>query len=83
VGKIIDAQFSGRNADDRYCASCRERYPRRSALCPRCGGSLTLWATYARVEDRKAKRTRLVGGVAGLFATLFLIILALIWKTRA
>ena len=44
VGKLIDAEFGGHNADDRYCVGCRERFPRRSALCPRCGGAMRIVA---------------------------------------
>jgi predicted amidophosphoribosyltransferase len=52
VGKIIDAEFGGRNAGDRYCGACNERFPRRAALCPRCGGALTLWATHSAAKKK-------------------------------
>ncbi len=66
VGKIIDAEFGGRNADDRYCPACAERFPRLSALCPRCGGALTLWATHTAGARQRRKRSRLVGGSVAL-----------------
>ena len=57
VGKLIDAEFGGHHADDRYCGGCCERFPRRSALCPRCGGALTLWATHVAIERRQRSST--------------------------
>ena len=66
VGKIIDADFGGKNAGDRYCPSCQERFPRRSALCPRCGGALSLWATHTAADRQRKKRSRLVVTAAAL-----------------
>jgi hypothetical protein len=70
LGKIIDAEFGGRNAHDRYCASCRERYPRASTLCPRCGGGLVLWATHVASSERRARR----GKIASAFAAAGLVL---------
>jgi predicted amidophosphoribosyltransferase len=70
LGKIIDAEFGGRNAHDRYCSSCRERYPRASTLCPRCGGALVLWATHVASAERRAQR----GKIASAFATAGLVL---------
>jgi len=67
VGKLIDAEFGGHNADDRYCASCRERFPRRSALCPRCGGALTMWATHVATERRQQRDLGWVWRVLAVF----------------
>jgi hypothetical protein len=71
VGRIIDAQFGGRAPNDRFCIACAERYPRGSTLCPRCGGGLVLWATFAATDRKRGKRDRwlsLAGlVVAGLF----------------
>lgn len=71
MGRIIDAQFGGRHAQDRYCIVCAERYPRGSTLCPRCGGGLVLWATFAATDRKRARRDRWLslGGLvlAGLF----------------
>jgi hypothetical protein len=78
VGKIIDAEFGGRNAHDRYCVACRERFPRASTLCPRCGGGLVLWATYVASAERRARR----GKIASAFAkagALLVIALVIAW----
>lgn len=80
MGKIIDAEFGGKNADDRYCAACRERYPRRSSLCPRCGGGLVLWATQAARDQRVQRRTRTMQAGAALLAFLALFILSLVLR---
>ena len=81
MGKIIDAQFGGRNAGDRYCVSCRERFPRRSALCPRCGGALTLWATHAvSAQERRDKSARLGWGALGLAVLAALLVAAAIYS---
>ena len=77
MGKIIDAEFGGRNAHDRYCASCRERYPRSSTLCPRCGGALQLWATHVASAERRAKRNKLASTRAGIGFILALVLAAI------
>ena len=74
MGKIIDAEFGGRNAGDRYCASCHERFPRRAALCPRCGGALTLWATHSAAKKRSGEGS--LGRSALAFVVLVLLLLA-------
>lgn len=77
MGKLIDAEFGGHNADDRYCEACRERFPRRSALCPRCGGALTLWATHVAIERKqKRKLGRIWRALAALIAFLVLLVLS-------
>jgi hypothetical protein len=78
VGKIIDAEFGGKNADDRYCAACRERYPRRSTLCPRCGGALVLWATHAAHKEKVRRRSRSLQAVAALLAFVALLVLSFV-----
>ncbi len=80
MGKVIDAEFGGRGAGDRYCAPCRERFPRRSTLCPRCGGPLTLWATHAAGEQRQSRRrTRIVAAASAIGAVL---VTFLLWLVR-
>lgn len=74
MGKIIDAEFGGRNAGDRYCASCNERFPRRAALCPRCGGALTLWATFSAAKKRRGDGS--VGRTALALAVFVLLLVA-------
>ncbi len=81
MGKIIDAEFRGTNAGDRYCASCRERFPKRSALCPRCGGALTLWATHSASERQQAARVRKVKAVAALLCLLAALIVAIVLRS--
>jgi predicted amidophosphoribosyltransferase len=77
MGNIIDAEFGGQNAGDRYCIACNERYPRRSALCPRCGGALTLWALEAaRAERRRLTRKRQWSAAIALVLFALLLIFA-------
>lgn len=78
MGKLIDAEFGGHNADDRYCELCRERFPRRSALCPRCGGALTLWATHVA---RERKQQHDLGRVWRAFAALVLLLAIMVLTT--
>jgi hypothetical protein len=82
VGKLIDAEFGGRNAHDRYCAACEERFPRSSTLCPRCGGALILWATHAAADQRKQRQQRwaAIGGLA--FAVLLALVALVIRALR-
>jgi predicted amidophosphoribosyltransferase len=77
MGTIIDAEFGGRNAGDRYCVACHERYPRRSTLCPRCGGALTLWALEsARSERRRLSRKSQYRALAALVLFVALLVLS-------
>ena len=76
MGKIIDAQFGGRNAGDRYCVACRERFPRRSALCPRCGGALTLWAIHAVSAQQRRDKSERLGWSALALAVLAAVLIA-------
>jgi hypothetical protein len=80
VGKIIDAEFGGKNPDDRYCAACRVRYPRRSTLCPRCGGGLVLWATHAAQRESLDRRGRVLKAAAALLAFLALLVFSLVFR---
>jgi hypothetical protein len=77
MGTIIDAEFGGRNAGDRYCIACAERYPRRSTLCPRCGGALSLWALESvRADRRRINRRRQWSAAIALVLFALLLIFA-------
>jgi hypothetical protein len=79
VGKLIDAEFGGRNAHDRYCTACDVRFPRGSTMCPRCGGALILWARHAVVDQRKQRHQRWAA-IGGLALAALLVILALVLR---
>jgi hypothetical protein len=78
MGNVIDAEFGGHHAHDRYCASCDERFPHTATLCPRCGGALTLWARRAVIDRRRQRRRELLA-IGGLVFAAVLVVAALLF----